>query len=499
MPSLRSQKRFTSLRRHSMSVFTSFENLLDPSVVNHAISIANRGNKTSFLRVHKKLSVVTNDVWSSVRRIASSESLENQHVCAWQAPNSSYQFLAEGSTWDATLSTENRFEQAKTMLRDLKDRVIDVGSEKFQDIPLVCAGFSFSSSNARRVSGPWRGYPDGKIWLPSTMIYRSITTDVPTAFVTVPIHPGDSPASVRMNLKTLIEELMKRIDLESEQVQDHSKIDFLSSETVSKFVWEDMINKTVTEMRKNNSDLSKVVLARCHEEKADTDIHIGATLENLRKAYPDCHIFMLTHPNSSTFLGASPESLVRLEGSHIYTTALAGTMGRGLTASEDEGIKRKLRSSQKNLHEHALVVSAIRSQLENVSSSIRMPASPIVRTLRNVHHLETPIFAKISNEYLHDEGDIFDIISRLHPTPAMGGWPRSNALKWMQDIEGMDRGWYASPIGWINRDGDCGEFIVAIRSAVVERETVWIYAGCGIVAASTPESEWQETLVKLQA
>jgi isochorismate synthase EntC len=151
-----------------------------------------------------------------------------------------------------------------------------------------------------------------------------------------------------------------------------------------------------------------------------------------------------------------------------------------------------LRSNTKDRIEHAIVVEALREVLSDVCDDLSVADAPELLRVSNVQHLFTPIHGR-----LRDRLNILQLVERLHPTPAVGGFPRTAALQWMQEREGLDRGWYAGPIGWIDHAGE-GEFAVAIRSAILHGSEAVLYAGCGIVADSDPEQEYAESALKLR-
>jgi isochorismate synthase EntC len=148
--------------------------------------------------------------------------------------------------------------------------------------------------------------------------------------------------------------------------------------------------------------------------------------------------------------------------------------------------------SEKDRYEHRLVVESILRRLEPLSSQLQLPDEPEVYTLNYIHHLLTPIKAQ-----LHHEIGLLPLVETLHPTPALGGSPRSQALDFIRHAESVPRGWYAGPVGWVDSNMD-GEFAVAIRSAVAQERRVWLYSGAGIVADSQPQKEWAETALKFQ-
>ncbi|MBI4213302.1 MAG: isochorismate synthase [Chloroflexi bacterium] len=236
----------------------------------------------------------------------------------------------------------------------------------------------------------------------------------------------------------------------------------------------------------------KVVLARKCLLFAGGEIDVPETLASLRDAYPDCYVFAIGN-GDKTFIGASPERLVKLNQGWVEAGSLAGSMRRGAAGEEDDELCRQLLLSHKERDEHNIVTRALREDLE--AAGVRLdapPASPTVRKLRNVQHLFTPVQGRVTTPL-----SILDLAGALHPTPAVGGYPRAEALRAIARIEGFERGWYAGPIGWVNQSGD-GEMAVGIRSALIQGTNAWLYAGCGILPDSDPESELAESQLKLQ-
>jgi menaquinone-specific isochorismate synthase len=237
--------------------------------------------------------------------------------------------------------------------------------------------------------------------------------------------------------------------------------------------------------------LTKVVLARACEVAFAQPVDVADTLEHLGQHYPECYRFLFEPRARHAVFGATPELLARVEGNRLETMALAGSIRRGTTASEDADLADQLWRDPKERHEHALVVEGLRERLAGWADPIAMPAVPEVMRLRNIHHLHTPVTARAG------AGGALAAVARLHPTPALGGTPQEAALAFIRAHEPMPRGWYAAPVGWVDADLD-GEFAVAIRSAVAEERRVWLYAGAGIVAGSEPEREWRETALKFR-
>lgn len=241
--------------------------------------------------------------------------------------------------------------------------------------------------------------------------------------------------------------------------------------------------------------LSKVVLARAArlEPSEQTQFDPLASALALRARQPRCTTFAIHRTGGQSFVGATPEVLVSVRDRSLETVAMAGTRPHNAAKPTDASLVSALLSSEKDRHEHQLVIHAIQGALESVTSTLNVDPEPTVVRLPDVLHLRTAITGELRNG-----AGVLDLVERLHPTPAVGGLPRKPALDWLERNEGLDRGWYAGPIGWMSRGGD-GTFVVAIRSALVDANTADAYAGCGLVDRSDAATEWEECSSKLQA
>jgi isochorismate synthase len=239
--------------------------------------------------------------------------------------------------------------------------------------------------------------------------------------------------------------------------------------------------------------LDKVVLARRVDLEAAAPIDVGDVLRRLEATAPGATIFALPGAGERAFLGATPETLVVTRGREFRTMALAGSIGRGASEAEDERLAGELLASDKDREEHAVVVQMLRATLAPLTERLDVARTPHVVRLRTVQHLASHVSGTLGTE----EG-ILSLVGRLHPTPAVGGWPRDLALELIDEQEGIDRGWYAGPVGWVGADGD-GAFVVGIRSGVLDATQATLFAGCGIVADSEPDREWDESEMKLRA
>ncbi|MDD2764098.1 MAG: isochorismate synthase [Opitutaceae bacterium] len=238
---------------------------------------------------------------------------------------------------------------------------------------------------------------------------------------------------------------------------------------------------------------NKIVLARCKELEAAAPLHPLKVLNGLRQRFPDCYAFSFANGRGQSFIGASPERLLRVEAGTLLTEALAGSAPRGRTASEDAALAGALLRCDKDLREHRVVLESILRRLTPLGLRSEHPLQPGLLRLANVQHLQTPVRAELPAGVR-----LLDVLSRLHPTPAVGGSPREAACAHIREFEAFARGLYAGPVGWIDHRGG-GEFLVGIRSALVDNHRARVYAGGGIVAGSEPDKEFAETELKFQA
>jgi salicylate biosynthesis isochorismate synthase len=239
-------------------------------------------------------------------------------------------------------------------------------------------------------------------------------------------------------------------------------------------------------------ELSKIVLAREVRIHGSRPFDPAPVLDALRAAFPACYCYLVGTPELA-FVGASPELLVRREGARAQTVALAGTARRSADPAVDAHLGEQLRRSPKDREEQAIVARRIERSLRPVSVWVAAGEEPSLVKVQNVQHLATPIRAQLAEPV-----PAVELAGLLHPTPAVGGEPRARAEPLIPALEGLDRGWYAGPVGWTDLLED-GEFFVALRCALLRGSVAHLYAGDGIVRDSVPSDELAETEVKLEA
>lgn len=237
-------------------------------------------------------------------------------------------------------------------------------------------------------------------------------------------------------------------------------------------------------------EMDKVVLARRAEFEFEDDLDAVELVLGLRAATPGCFHFLVEPEEGAAFVGATPERLFRREGRGILSEAVAGTRPRGVSAADDEELRTELLGSVKDQAEHSYVRISIGETLGPLCEELEIEDKASEMKLARGRHLVSKIQGTLRVGVTDPE-----VLADLHPTPAMGGYPKDVALKWIRKCEPFDRGWYAGPIGWIG--ADAAEFAVGIRSGLARGKTLALYSGAGIVAGSTPDGEWAEIEQKI--
>ena len=339
--------------------------------------------------------------------------------------------------------------------------------------PLMFGGFAFDP--LKQSDEHWIEFPSAQFVVPTFLL----TKQRDEIWLTVNV--------VHESLNQ-IEEMIDSL-FHTRNESDSHRAHIVKKEEVARDQWLRSVHYATDLIR--NDAIEKVVLARKLFLSFSERIDRSHVLRSLREQQPMSCIFAFEN-GSTCFIGASPEQLVRKNGHMCETACLAGSIRRGHTVKEDEELGRWLLQDDKNRREHAFVVDMIKQAMNEVCTEVVIPNEPTLLKMRHIQHLYTPVQAKVK------EGvSIFSLVERLHPTPALGGFPKEKAVQTIREIEPLDRGWYAAPIGWVDANGN-GEFAVAIRSALLEDNKAHLFAGCGIVAHSDPHNEYEETNVKFK-
>ena len=323
------------------------------------------------------------------------------------------------------------------------------------------------------------------------------------AWITTIGRPGGDPSAASLASRMVADALGGFADPRPAPSQ------FTLTSVMDHDAWKGLVAGAVA--RIDGGALGKVVLARHVNVTANRPFITSDVLSRLLALYPTCMVFRV-----DGFLGASPELLIERRGAHVASHPLAGTIGRSGDLATDEALIAGLLASPKERREHAYVIEGLRRTLGPVCESLDVPEKPTVLELRNVSHLATRLNGVLSavpgvpagtysgpargqpessgKETAHPGLRVpsaLQLVARVHPTPAVGGTPTDEAVAYIGEVEGFDRGRYAGPVGWMDARGD-GSWAIGLRSAHVDGDRASMYAGAGVVAGSAPEPSWRK-------
>ncbi|NDV62464.1 isochorismate synthase [Puniceicoccales bacterium CK1056] len=384
----------------------------------------------------------------------------------------------------ASWNGPDRFQQARTFAAGLDEHVIAIGdlSLPFSG-PLFFAGFSFYDS----VDGREEAFPGGQVFVPQWQVARA--GDHYVAVANALIRPGMDVEAVAQRIWSA----HRKFSAYTYDQPPRPPVYHILEEREVGPEGTFLKNVALALEAIKKGSYNKIVLSRAVDLLFDNSCQPLKILNRLRRDYPRCSSFSLQSENGTSFIGATPERLVSVDNGRYTTEAIAGSAARDPSAGEDARLARDLLASEKDLREHGHVVESIRRRLESLGLEARIPDSPGLLVLPNVQHLRTPI-----NGPLKEGVHILDLAEALHPTPAVGGTPREDALKDIFKWEPFPRGMFAGLTGWFDLRGN-GEFAVGIRSALVRDSRARLFAGAGIVEGSIPEMELRETTLKMEA
>ncbi|MBN1209410.1 MAG: isochorismate synthase [Myxococcaceae bacterium] len=316
-------------------------------------------------------------------------------------------------------------------------------------------------------SEPWRTHGVARWTMPEVLVWR-----VGQRLAAVVFAPEGGEEQVRARLQQL------RAGLPSSYYHPRGEPNPLKLSS-SRQEFEARVGSALTAIMAGQ--LQKVVMARAVEAEGARDFSVVDVLARLREQNPRCVTFLFRAPGGAAFLGATPETLCRMDQRMLETEALAGSAA----PTEADGLDGR----DKDRREHQSVVGYILSKLQPLAEQVTADDKPALLGLKNVVHLRTGIRAT-----LRDSVGPAQVLAALHPTPAVGGVPQEAALGFLREFEALDRGWYAGPVGWIGPAG--AHIVVALRSALVRGAHARLFVGAGIVRGSSPEAEWRETEIK---
>jgi len=334
--------------------------------------------------------------------------------------------------------------------------------------PIAVGGFAYRPD--REPGGPWSGFPALLLRVPALAVTRVRGRTYATAAT------PDADALLELNATGVRAPAARKLQV---------------TPVRNPVAWTAAVGSASARLRAG--DAAKVVLAREMLARGDGVVSAAMVARSLRAAYPSCFTYLITGADGTAFAGASPELLIRRSGRRAFSQPMAGSVARGATEAEDERLARELEESSKDAVEHRIVSDFVVDALRPFAQSVSARPPEVVR-FTNIQHLATSVGA----ELVDPPADVLQLAAALHPTPAVGGWPREAADALIDELEGMERGWYAGAVGWIDSHGD-GEFAVALRCGLLWEDGARLYAGVGVMPDSDPARELEETELKFKA
>jgi salicylate biosynthesis isochorismate synthase len=369
-----------------------------------------------------------------------------------------------------------RFEQVARRWRELSAAAVGEGA-------IAVGGFSFAPDGGS--SPHWQGYEPASLVVPEVALARR-ERDVRLT-LTALASPDDLPEELLASLLARVGELEQR-RLPLLDPAPSGRFQVASAMPPEHF--ESAVARASELI--GQGQMEKIVLAREVQVHAPISYDPAAVLGVLRAEFPSCFTFCVGR-GEAAFVAASPELLVRREGHRVSTLALAGSTRRSADPAVDDHLGEQLLRDESYREEHAIVARRIERMLRAHAVWVAAAPEPELVRIANIQHLATPIRAQLASPM-----DALELVGMMHPTPAVGGEPLARAAPLIPALEGLDRGWYAGPVGWTDATGD-GEFCVALRCALLRGSVARCYAGNGIVRDSEPAAELAETEIKLQA
>ncbi len=401
----------------------------------------------------------------------------------FEKPVENFRIIGLDETLTISESGDGRFAITDKKIKEWKNSFQNNWEEiTIKRIPLFLGGMKFTTEHSDE---DWQDYTDST-WFVPELIIADENSKIYLLFNF--ILQSSNKEQLIKRFQTKLEKLFSFRD----QKNSNHNIKILKSEgdtPKDKKRWKQLVSDGLNKISENQ--IEKIVFSRKVDLYLSNEPDFNYIIEKLRTNYPECYTFIYHH-GKSTFFGASPEKLAKFSDGKIEIDALAGSAPRGNSSDEDFNLEQKLLNDKKNLNEHNFVISHIKSALTNLTMNLIVENHCSIKKLANIQHIWSRIVATLS-----PESSMIYLLKELHPTPAICGFPKDEALHFIKKMEGYKRGLYSGIIGWFNLKEE-GEFAVAIRSALFSNNKLTAFAGCGIVEDSDPEAEFKETELKLK-
>jgi menaquinone-specific isochorismate synthase len=432
-------------------------------------------------------------VVSEVKAIESIDQLNFYHAAGkqyrgerffWESQTSGFSLMGAGVAASATTERRENNASMRAVLTQLLSTAIVLGPSGIEGTgPLLFGGQAFDSM--KQQSKEWASFGGSYFFLPTFLLTKQEGQFYLTR--TVVCRPSDHADELIRKLQQSEDNIFRNTKMSEWEKQPCNPL--IKQKDQDQEEWTHMVEDAIRIMEEHA--IKKIVLARTRSMIFQNELLSDELIRSLREQQENTCVFCL-EKGSSAFLGATPERLIKKRGQRIYSACLAGSVSRAKTDEEDSQLGEWLLNDRKNRLEHQYVVSTVRDSLINLCEQLNIPNQPVLMKNKNIQHLYTSVEGLCA-----ESASVFDFVEHLHPTPALGGLPREEAMNWIREHERLDRGLYASPIGWCDAQEN-GEFNVGIRSALINGRKALLYAGCGLLKDSIPEQEYEETAIKFK-
>ena len=402
----------------------------------------------------------------------------------WENCSKQEAVAAWGITKSNHTKSNSRFSSAQDFVRECFDRIIRKGNNNLGiGKPSVFCSFTFFDDAEQ--SQPFKS---GTLFLPRFQVVKKNKNCC--LIVNFPVLENQTEAEIVKKIKQKLDNI-NWTSLETLNTDKNNRLLSIDREqNQNSDYFKSVVTSALDEIAVNK--LSKIVIAHTTEIKSSQPFKIVESLSNLRQLHPDCYIFSTSNGEGQYFVGASPERLISVQNRQLVTDALAGSAPRGANNTEDLHLANLLLKNRKEKREHKAVSDFMMERLRSIGLKPQQLPLQLLK-LSNIQHLWTPIYA-----HLPADIEPLEIVALLHPTPAVAGVSTEAACQKIRYYEKCDRSLYAAPLGWVDYEGN-GEFIVGIRSALIDGDRARLYAGAGIVSGSNPSREFDEVQLKLQS
>jgi len=428
------------------------------------------------------LSLTIETGYSDPLAVLEENHIENEAVCYLERPSQEFSIACGEFLVQAEFEGEERFENARDWSQEILKQTMVTGDTTLPGSgPTLFLAANFESTTT--CSGT---PPPLQVFLPCWQIIRKGGSHY--LIINARVTPSSSTSEL---LSQFTAPIKKTKGMRAHAGHPNGLEKFSLGKPQENFSYEDAVEKALSHIE--GGELSKIVLARQLTFQTNGTLPPYSLAHLLREKFPDCFTFCLSTPNAGMMVGATPETLLRSSGQYLETEAVAGSAPRGPSAGKDAHWGKTLLARKKEVHEHRVVIDSILRRLQSIGLQDCTKGKSRLLRLANLQHIRTPLRVK-SDGKTHP----LDAVAALHPTPAMGGSPRDEALPLVRKLENADRGWYSGVTGWFDHRGR-GEFVVPIRCGKITPSEITLYAGAGVVAGSSPQQEKIETDWKLQA